>query len=237
MGLHNHLCLGRAKPARTALVWHQKPRKTSQEGCCGRSGTGRQIAASRAEVTMLKEMRVSRQALPPLEKRSLMEIRTENDSGCVQAHCRSQLLFLHQRVPGALRSLEMQKRKRQESSSSLPRSLLLLGEQWEVARRVGISCAAFYKATGCPETSLHLEPPAQPQAAPGRAGSLPGAEARRGLCLWLHNPQLQEAEWPGSQLSPCLNTQIPPQHAPATVMGLLPQDHQAHPAPITRSQP
>lgn len=209
MGLHNHLCLGRAKPARTALVWHQEPRKTSQEGCCGRSGTGRQIAASPAEVTMLKEMRVSRQAwrkvLPPLEKHSLMEIHTENDSGCVQAHCRSQLLFLDQRVPGALRSLEMRKRKKEESSSSLPRSLLLLGERWEVVRRVGVSCAAFYKATGCPETSLHLEPPAQPQAAPGRAGSLPGAEARRGLRLWLCSPQHQKAGEPKEPLSECPN--------------------------------
>lgn len=158
---------------------------------------------------MLKEMRVSRQAwrkvLPPLEKHSLMEIHTENDSGCVQAHCRSQLLFLHQRVPGALRSLEMQKRKKEESSSSLPRSLLLLGERWEVVRRVGVSCAAFYKATGCPETSLHLEPPAQPQAAPGRAGSLPGAEARRGLRLWLCSPQHQKAGEPKEPLSECPN--------------------------------
>lgn len=98
---------------------------------------------------MLKEMRVSRQAwrkvLPPLEKHSLMEIHTENDSGCVQAHCRSQLLFLHQRVPGALQSLEMRKRKKEESNSSLPRSLLLLGERWEVVRRVGVHVLPFIK--------------------------------------------------------------------------------------------
>lgn len=96
-GNHSMLCLGRAKSARAALVWHQKRRETSQEGCCGRSGTRRQIAASPSEVTKLKETRVSQQTWrkvpPPPEKHSLMETRTENDSGCVQAHSRSQLLF------------------------------------------------------------------------------------------------------------------------------------------------
>lgn len=179
---------------------------------------------------MLKEMRVSRQAwrkvLPPLEKHSLMEIHTENDSGCVQAHCRSQLLFLHQRVPGALRSLEMQKRKKEESSSSLPRSLLLLGERWEVVRRVGVSCAAFYKATSCPETSLHLEPLAQPQAGQGACpGQRPGEDCACG-CAAPNTRRL------GSQRNPCLNAQIPPRHTPATVMGLLPQDHQTQPSQL-----